>query len=320
MGSAINRLIVTSSGLLFVGYVVKPTEHSFIFRVIVTFILVLAYSMSITMILLVLGIENIILVNGTISSEKASLFFPVSIVGWAGPIGNTTQFFGINFPRAYGMFIEPGIFQLYVILAFFGLPLVGKDKWYNKTALIITLIATFSLAGFIGFIICYLYKLIYINRIYSAKDLLPKYLLIILLVLLSYNIYTADVINRKISLDPSNLSAGSVYSRYVVTTAIFSDTFSGNRLFGMGFKEDVSDLVGFDITAVNILASSTHIGLIGVLLLLLWTYYALRTNYNKYTIIIFLPVLITALTSQNIHFDPIYYCMLTLKTSTWSPQ
>lgn len=264
------------------------------FRWFIKLLLFFSISYIITFILgMFIGIsfDKLILFNIPVEGYENSgnIYFPFTQLYGFMTVGN------IKLPRALGFFREAGIFQAYLIWAFFNLEQYNLQSNRNKIILLFGIAGTFSTAGIAVLFGVYAVKL-FINK----RKLLSICLIGVSIIGLIYTPYIG-------------LKSKSVTHRTSISDRS-SATISGlQRLkenpFGVGiYNVEVNDV---ENSGINLFAISYKIGIVGVLLVIL-VYFLPMHGYlykEKYFVGI-LPFFMTLLISQPILDAPFIYIML----------
>jgi hypothetical protein len=226
----------------------------------------------------------------------ANLYIPFTIAG-----ANVQNVFGIIFPRSMGIFREPGIYQMYINIAYFSLDFIDvNNKKIIKLILIFSLLSTFSTAGFGIFFVCYIYK--YTNRILGKDINLVQILFFILVTFIIGNfIFYSSNFGFFDKLD--NVS-GQTRSNAIISNIKW---FLENPIFGTGHYNP-----GANTTAISLAASFHTIGLFGLLLYFFIWSYSIIINTNLKSVILYIPIFLTLLLSQPIFDNVIVFLFLML--------
>jgi len=296
INSFILILILTTS------YIFVYNNHldtKFLLKTLVFFITVLSISQFITYIMFILDIEFILASIKThqgIADRIKPVFFPFTIAG-----GEKHKIFQFVLTRANGIFREPGIYQMYINLAFFSLDFINiKYKNLLRLLFVFSLFTTFSTAGLVIFWVCLVYKFfLYFNINLSLKKIILVIISIIFLLLISYYIlFTSDfgLIARL------KLNSGQVR---LLQMKKGIDLFFEYPIFGTGYYNSVKG-----VSTVTFLSGFYTIGIIGVFLYLLNWIYSLLILSKSITHIIYIPVFMTLLFAQPIYTEFIVFLIL----------
>lgn len=264
------------------------------FKSLIKILLFFSFSYSITFVLsmvLGLGFDRLLLLSIPIEGYETSgnVYFPFTQLYGFMSIGS------INLPRGLGFFRESGIFQAFLIWAYFNLKQYNLNSKKNKFLLIIGIFGTFSTAGIAVFFAVYAIKL-FLNK--------RKILSLGLVSIGLYGLFYAPYIGIK---SKSITHATSITDRSYATLnglTKLADNPIGTGLYNTEF---------FDVTnsGINLLAMSYTIGIIGFILVLA-VYFSPLVGYpyKKNYLIGAMPFFITLLISQPILDAPFIYVML----------
>ena len=310
--TAINRLLPSLVVFFITLKVLKTSEHHKVFKVITIFTVIMSISGFFSFLLIIAGFGDRIILYSDITSETLDLFFPFTLAEGFGRY----YLFNIRFPRLNGIFNEPGIYQAYLIISYYYIDKVfKKHNVIYKYIIIINLILTFSFAGYAIFLALLFYQRLFRTQFKGWLQVLKNYIATIILISSIYPVYQLEFINRKVSIAYDVQDAGTTYSRYVVTTAPFGKPLEGNRIFGLGFlnKDKLYERVGFVISGTNMIAGISGYGFLGFTLLVLYSIISLKYNYDKRTIYLVIPFILTAAVAQDVYLSAIYYLVLNLR-------
>lgn len=295
---------IVSNVILFTIFLILTTDKKFILvfnKTLIITLVILVFSSIITYFMFYFESELSILKvqthQGGFKEGYAALYFPFSIMG-----ANAFNFNFLSFERSFGIFREPGIYQMFLIYAYFLISLHIIEFRFNKffiIMLIIGLISTFSMAGILTFII-----LVFIRHIMTKFTFKKVFLSVILIIVI---IYSYDFLYRLVE---NRINSESAYNRFGTLQQIFKMR-AISFLFGRGYFQDLSN-----ISTVNLLGSFASIGLIGFILYsLIWI--AALFNFRMYKLILLAPFFMTLLLAQPIYTDPIIFLMLLLSTKNF---
>lgn len=224
----------------------------------------------------------------------ASLYFPFTIMG-----ANEYYFSSLYFmERSFGIFREPGIYQVYIQYAYFLVDLkkVSFKRYHNiiKIMIILSLITTFSFSGIIIFI--------FLITIKACSERANSKILNILII----SLFTLAVSGYLLTLFNTRIASESFFYRFDSLKNIVS-TLSINPLFGLGYLQKINT-----VSTVNFLGSIVTIGIIGsTIYLLIWIISIALAKEKKYLL---LPFFITLFFAQPIYSDPIIFLILLLNS------
>jgi hypothetical protein len=273
---------------------------------------------TITLVVIVLSLSQLvtygyILLGGTPSKLLIGDVIPQDFQGypWAiqlyFPFTITVHFeslFGVQFPRAAGIFREPGIYQMLIIFSFFSLDYLNFSyKNFFRLLLIFSLFTVTSTAGYAIFLCCLLYKqLVFLNR---KKHFFIKVLAIMLLFTAVPFLWNLENVGLEYKLYEQGARTTQVELVY--------ETLWQNPLFGIGIG-------AAEGRSINFLASLSSIGLVGALLYLLIVWCSVRFHYSRQTGTLILPIILTLLLAQPM-FEKgfvIFLFFISTKSLAWS--
>lgn len=267
----------------------------------------------------------IILIISYLSTVFISIFIPLDLLkighipldGYSDTQHNIyfplTHIYGIMNSRGHkllrigGFFRESGIFQLFLVWAFFSVERYYKKVNTIKFILFIGILSTFSTGGVFIFIIG-----LGIEQVLKAnkKEMFKKSILMIFISIVA--IYILFYFPN-IGLRDKMISHGtSIETR-------FNMTIRGAKLFfeypfGIGMYNTMKFEDGRSNTGINLIASSYKLGIIGIVFLLLIyilpIIYIKDEKYKNNYLICILPILITIVFLQPIIDGPIIYILL----------
>jgi hypothetical protein len=296
INSFILILILTTSYIFVYN---NNLDTKFLLKTLVFFITVLSISQLITYLMFILDIEftlTSIQTHQGIANRIKNVYFPFTIAG-----GEKHKIFQFVLTRANGFFREPGIYQMYINLAFFSLDFI-KIKYKNlfRLLFIFSLFTTFSTTGLIIFWVCLLYKFfLYFNINLSLKKIFLIIIFIILLILMSYYILFTSSFGLVHRL---RLNSGQ-FRLLQIKRGI--DLFLEYPIFGTGYYNQVDN-----VSTVTFLSGFYTIGIVGVFLYLLNWIYSIIFFSKPITHIIYIPVFMTLLFAQPIYTEFIVFLIL----------
>ncbi len=308
--SSISNIIFATLGFLPV-LVIDDIKWNLALKTILNVILVfsISYIISYTISLITLFSVDITYYEFIIPEIdpylKFSIDYPFSIFYRAG-----TSILELIVPRAIGMYREPGLFQIVVILAYFSVDFVdAKRKVLKKVVLVITLLFTTSTAGFASFLACLLYYYVFAQK-YNLKNIIVgagilTFISIVFIIYLSLDV--------KFGLG-SKLSSNSGQVRLEATTTSLK-LLSENLLFGIGAYSKVYDA---ESIGINFLGAIARLGIVGTLIVLiphLYVMTALTINKSKY-LVITLGLFLTLLLSQPLYDKALTFFLLVMANYT----
>lgn len=219
-----------------------------------------------------------------------SIDYPFSVFYRSG-----TNIFEMIVPRAIGIYREPGIFQVIVIISFFIVDLLKvKYKFIKKSLLIMTLLFTASTAGYIIFIISCIYYFI-VTRKHKKNKIIKYFVLLTISTCIVYILISLDI---KFGIK-SKLSSTSGQVRLDASLNSFS-LLSKHPIFGIGAY---TSFLETDQLGINFIGTMARLGLLGSLLVLIpYIYIGLKLlmKKSKYLVLVIAPFM-TLLFSQPLY-------------------
>lgn len=285
---------------------ITPSTWETVLRVIIYSVLIFVPTYLITATLIIIGIPNdALLITDFIvpMDEKqyiASLYFPYSI----GIGGNVyVETLGVRLPRATGYMREPGIFQILVIVAFFAVDFVKiRFRRLLQALFAITLLLTFSTAGWGGFLVSCVYYYVFAGREGETANLsLWKRLVgAIMLVPIGYFVIFSDTYGGLME----KLKYGSGTER-ILDALVALEAFASNPILGIGYRNSA-------VTTIHFLGSLAQIGALGALLLFGAVLFgSIDLLRKRHRVLVFLiPILATTIASQPLFDKPLFWAMV----------
>jgi len=280
--------------------VVSRNHIKLVLRVLVYFILPVAISNIITYTLfLFTRPKSLILLDyivfDKISQYSYTLYFPFTLTIGAVHL----DFLSYSLPRAVSFFREPGLYQMYLIIAFFVLDFVQvKFKTLIKMILFLSLLTTFSSIGYLLFIVCWAYRSI-TKKTFNMSNI-KKISAVILGIVMFYFTAQLDVLRLEAKL----FGASNVR----VENAIISSQLLLNRpVFGYGLQAVSDQRLG-----IHLLDSLWKLGVLGLLLYLSFVFILVHTNYNREAFVLCMPIIFTMVFSQPIYLSSFAIFMFSL--------
>ncbi|MFT7237017.1 MAG: hypothetical protein ACI93L_001099 [Cyclobacteriaceae bacterium] len=223
------------------------------------------------------------------------IMFPFSPVYDAGAkVGS------LLLPRAIGFMREPGLYQMVLIVAFWMVDIYDfKKALLIRTVLILSLIFTFSTAGYFLFLITVVVKIFSSSK----KKAMIIFLGLPILASILYFLFTTE---SQFGL-AQKFNNRSGLSRLEVTLKAI-ELITENPFMGIGFHNRIN---GMEL-GINFLGTTAQIGLIGVFVFLfpfIFTLLKIRKQGVAF-ISIWLCLLTTMLFSQPLYDKPITYLVL----------
>jgi hypothetical protein len=219
------------------------------------------------------------------------------------------QLLGLDFGRAIGYMREPGIFQVVVIMSYFGLDFL--ELKYTKTykaLLVLCLFFTFSTAGLGAFIASYFYyHFVSKNggRGKSLKRALAKIFSLLAVIPLAYWFVFTDLkfgLMAKLTYSSGQVRVGQYEAGY--------NHIMESPLVGVGFSSGV-------IEGGNLISIAAEVGLIGLILILLVLVAPnVKLFKNRHPVLVLLvPAILTSLLAQPLFDKALLYLALSLVVS-----
>jgi len=232
---------------------------------------------------------------GVATRYDITVYVPFSL---AVGFGNAA-FFDIPLARAIGYFREPGIFQILVVISYFGLDyLKVRFTPFWKGALIVTLLLTYSTAGMGCFLAAYLYyhAVARQERLSTLRAWGRRFASVIILAPAAYWFVFGD---KKFSLlEKLSFSSGG---RRIETARQGLEALQANPVLGVGYRNP--EISGLSFTSV-----AGQIGGLGVLLFMgVWILPNIDLILRRGRRLVFLvPVVLTTLLAQPLFDKPLY--------------
>jgi len=266
-----------------------------VFRVIFFIFFFLALSQTVTYTLMFLTRSPESLLWGTLLSPTDAqpwsirLYFPFT------PTAGYEFVAGTFYPRATGIYREPGIYQAFVTMSFFAVDFFPfRRKLLMRLVLLFSLFTVFSTAGYIVFLITLSYK--YILNIKKIRTFLYAGVAVSITVIGLMFLWDAGLMGIRYKLFTQG-------ARLPQTIAVIA-ALKQSPFWGIGRIESVG--------GINFIAALSIIGLFGGALFVVLVVYALSVNYTKRNLIPFLPLLFTLVFAQPLYNKGIVFFMLLL--------
>jgi hypothetical protein len=237
---------------------------------------------------------------------------------WAFPyslyIGGKKEFAEIFvFHRATGFVREPGIYQVLLIITYFGVDILKfKYRKFLKGALLANIFLTFSTAGWGAFGASWLYYNVFASekRQEEAQSqkrgtLWQRLGALLLSVPLFYFILFAET-----QASVSEKLAGSSGQVRVVKGLIALREFIGSPVWGVGFRSP-------EVTSIHFIGVLAEVGIVGVTIIALLTFGPVWGLIKKFhPVLVFLvPLVLTTLLAQPLFGKTIYFLIIVLVAS-----
>jgi len=232
---------------------------------------------------------------------------------WAFPyslyLGGVNEVGPIDFNRATGSMREPGIYQILITIAYFGVDFLQfRYKRLLKGALLANLFLTFSTAGWGAFAASWVYYNVFSSRrqgMSVLRALGQRVWALILSVPLVYYVFFAEA---KASV--SQKLAGASGQVRLLQSAQALQEFWSSPLLGVGWGNP-------SVPGIHFMGVLAEVGLVGVAIIALLTFGPVWTFIRRWhPILVFLiPLVLTMLFSQPIFGKTIYFLVLALVIS-----
>ncbi len=295
---------------LLVLFIDRSNWHSALKAVIYPVIL-LSISYFITFLLFLFGIQLANLqyfnfdIEKTVGAYQVVVYFPFSItLGYDFPI------LGLRIARAIGYFREPGIFSPIVALSFFGLDYLRiNHKLLLKVLLLFTLVLTFSTAGFMAFIMAFIYYYFISRTTKFSKNTTSNLYKFLILIISAPLIYIAVFGNYRFAL-MSKLSQNSGQER-ISSISESIDILLDNPLFGVGYPST-------NVSGVTFLSTLGQIGIVGGILFLLIFIIPLinKIKYRDPILALIIPLFLVSFLSQPLFDKTLLFLLATIVISS----
>ncbi|MEH7249171.1 hypothetical protein V7114_20640 [Neobacillus niacini] len=270
----------------------EKTNYLF-FRHLIKLLIFFSFSYCVTFVIGMfgLGFDSLRILTIPVQGYQNSgnIYFPFTQLYGFMTVGN------LQLPRALGFFRESGIFQAFLIWAFFNLKQYGLEDKRNKLILFLGILGTFSTAGIAVFFGVYAIKLFLSKR---------KILSVILISIGILGLFYAPYVGLK---------SKSVTHSTSISDRSYATNQGLERLMENPLGTGLYNTEMFDIAnqGINLLAMSYTIGFIGIFLVLLAYFLPLYAYPFKQSYLVgVLPFFITLLISQPILDAPFIYIML----------
>lgn len=314
LGTATYRVFTTvlfiAAGSLTVLYLKEETWHAAL-RAFVYPTLFLSVSYIVTNVLLLAGgfsMSDLTYYIFQLPQPGNRPFYDIRVLLPFSPMvgfGNY-QLLGLDLGRAIGYMREPGIFQIVLIMSYFGLDFLElKYTRTYKVLLAVCLFFTFSTAGLGAFIASYFYYHFVSKNEKKGKLLkraLVKLLSILAIVPLGYWFIFTDMkfgLMEKLTYSSGQVRIGQYETGY--------NHIMENPLAGVGFSSNV-------VEGGNLISVAAEVGLIGLLLIfLVISAPNVKLIKHRHPVLVFLvPVILTSLLAQPLFDKALLYITLSL--------
>ena len=277
---------------------ISDNDVELVLKTIVVVVALLSFSQFVSYGLKFLGFEVLIAELYPVE-EYASLplkwYFPLTFTYHSVPIA------GHQIERSVGIFREPGLYQLFINISYFALDFIRiKRKRYLRGLFILSLLMTFSTAGYAIFLVCLAYRTALVQR----RKRFRRFVLLLAIVGFLWIFFNIPFfgLSDKMARNPTRMMG------IVDSWALFVQ----RPLWGYGITSRELSYGGR--LGVNLVTSLYKLGLVGLLLFLGLMTYALYKHYTMQTLVLWLPVFITLLISQPMYEKAFTMLMLFLPT------
>lgn len=296
----INNALLMISALVSVMLIDKNT-WIIALKAIVYPVLLFSLSYSTTLVLVLvtsLSLPDLSLFSFQLQ-QGASAYVITAYAPFSPAVGfGNVAFLDVELARAIGYFREPGIFQLFIIVSYFGIDYLDiRYAIFWRIALILTLLLTFSTAGIGAFIATYIYYYGVSRRGHrSWKQLAVRLSSVAAIIPLCYWFIFAD---DKIGLLSKMASGSGVQRTEPAAEAWYS--LLNNPIFGIGYLNP-------ELSGITFLSVAGQIGVLGVVLFTaLWLGPNLDMIKRRDPRLCFLiPLVLTAMLAQPLFDKPIF--------------
>jgi hypothetical protein len=298
----VNTLFVLSAGLSVLIISRENWRTALGAFVYPTLVFALSYLVTAVLVLIIqVPLENLSWTSfylaqaGDPTRYDITVYFPFSL---AVGFGNA-RFLEIPLARAIGYFREPGIFQILVVISYFGVDYLDiQYRRFWKITLVVTLLLTYSTAGMGCFIAAYMYYYVFAHQ--PSKTTLKAWrqriASIVLLLPVSYWFIFGE--KKFALLEKLTGSSGGVR---VEKTMKGLEALQAHPVLGVGYQHP-------DLSAITFLSAAGEIGGLGVLLFLsAWILPNIDLIRRRDRRLVFLvPVMLTTLFGQPLFDKPLY--------------
>lgn len=206
------------------------------------------------------------------------LYFPFTLTAGFEWLGNTL------YPRATGIYREPGIYQAFLIFTYFSVDYLEiRIKSFVKIILLFALFTVFSTAGYVIFFTTLFYTQIF--RIKKKRTFIFAFLTIILVAFGMIYMWDAGLMGIQYKLYNQGARLEGVMA--------VPEALKNNLLFGLG--------LGNSVGGINFISTLADIGLIGGFLYLLLVIYSFFTYYSPRSFVLLSPILLSLLFAQPLY-------------------
>lgn len=307
--AVLTSLTFIAAGGVFVVFL-RAVSWEAVMKALIYVVVALSLSYLVTLALVLFGSASLadlqlaswFLRDGGEVGYHIRVFFPVSTGAWLGNL----VIAGSEFTRPIGFYREPGIYQIVLIVCFFGVDFVSlRRKWLYKTILLANLALTVSTAGYGAFIaaMAYYYLLAdhrlvdrvavsWWKKIAAVAAVIP----VALWFLLSESRYA---LAWKLGLHSGQMRVN------LVTEA--TEAMLANPLVGAGYMSP-------SVAGGNLLSVFAEIGILGVFiivaLVVLPNWKLVKDRHPVLVLVV--PVVLTALIAQPLFDKSLFFLNLAL--------
>lgn len=273
----------------------QPDDTRLVLKTMAMVFIILSFSQAVTYIYMFITRNPSGILLGDLVTPNAAQPWPIR---WYFPFTTTAglqKFGGMLFPRATGIYREPGIYQAFLLMTYVSIDYLDfRRKWIIQLLILFALLTVFSTAGYVFFLACLFYK--QLLKIKAKRTFLLALLTIATVLIGGFLLWDAGVMGLRYKLYVQGM-------RLAQTQAVF-EALRENPLWGLG--------IGNTEGGVNFLAFLSSIGLVGGGLYVLMILYSIFTQCTPRTLEIYLPLLLTTLFSQPLYQKGIMVFMLFL--------
>jgi hypothetical protein len=235
--------------------------------------------------------------SGDAGIDHWEMYFPLTFTNGATWLGNRLL------PRVTGVFREPGIFQMYLIMALVISHL--KTIKYGRAVRVLVVIALFLTFSSIGYPLA-VATAVYVLIVGRRRALLTKVAVVALAIVALIVVWQFGPLAYQSKVyEHQDTPESRVTAAQNSISALLK-----HPLLGTGFFVDQPGDLGLEGSSV--IASVHMFGLVGLVLYAGVVAAALERNYRPLTAAMLLPIFGTMLFAQPLHFDAITFFMLGL--------
>ena len=293
---SLNLFLISQIGLLYIFVVTNSFGIKYILKTIIYIMFFLGMSYSVYWISKFLGLSSALLVKKfQIPGYDGlqSFYFPFSIF-----YQQKYYLFGLDLPRAIGIFREPGVYQAFAASSILMLDFVGftkKKKFVFSVVIGVGFLSSLSTAAIVTMASLAAY---FMFRLASGRGFKYKAIAVIFGVLACVIIFLLGSLNSVGIVSKLEGKSGQVRYLSIVKALEYG---TKHPLFGTGLNTDKRVMEkGWGVP--NFIASIGATGVVAFLLYAIFLSYVTMKNFKNKSLQIILPFIITMLTSQ-----PIFY-------------